>query len=171
MNRKTKGIKKKKSSAIVKVFVLFFFLLYMFVLTDLLLFSFRTPATQNPQISSSDYIQNRTNLTLLKTIKLYLRSANSISVVNILGNIVAFIPMGLFAGIPFKKKRDIFLCAITIALISLLFETIQLLFMVGSFDVDDILLNTIGGVIGFLIIRTIRRGRSHGRSHGRSSAE
>jgi len=33
---------------------------------------------------------------------------------------------------------------------SLLVETIQLVSKVGSFDVDDLLLNTIGGAIGYL---------------------
>ena len=33
-------------------------------------------------------------------------------------------------------------------------EVMQLLTKVGSFDVDDILLNTVGGVLGFLIYMT-----------------
>jgi len=30
-------------------------------------------------------------------------------------------------------------------------ETIQLVWKVGSFDVDDLILNTLGGVIGYLL--------------------
>ena len=44
--------------------------------------------------------------------------------------------------------------------LSLCVEIIQLFTRVGSFDVDDILLNTIGGVLGyiiFLICNGIRR--------------
>jgi len=35
--------------------------------------------------------------------------------------------------------------------LSLLVESIQLVFKVGSFDVDDMLLNTFGGVIGYIV--------------------
>ena len=45
-------------------------------------------------------------------------------------------------------------------LLSLSFETLQLIFKVGSFDVDDLLLNTIGGMLGYLafwILDRIRR--------------
>ena len=35
--------------------------------------------------------------------------------------------------------------------LSLLVELLQLVFKVGSFDVDDMLLNTFGGVIGYIV--------------------
>lgn len=34
---------------------------------------------------------------------------------------------------------------------SLLVETIQLVSKVGSFDVDDLMLNTLGGILGYVI--------------------
>ena len=34
--------------------------------------------------------------------------------------------------------------------LSLLVELLQLVFKVGSFDVDDLLLNTIGGLLGYI---------------------
>jgi glycopeptide antibiotics resistance protein len=40
--------------------------------------------------------------------------------------------------------------------LSLLIEVIQMIFRVGSFDVDDILLNTLGGFLGFMLLRFIR---------------
>ena len=49
--------------------------------------------------------------------------------------------------------------------LSLGVEVMQLLTKVGSFDVDDILLNTVGGVIGFLIYMT---GDLKTRSHVRN---
>lgn len=36
-------------------------------------------------------------------------------------------------------------------LLSLFIECIQLIFRVGSFDVDDLILNTLGGVIGYIV--------------------
>ena len=44
--------------------------------------------------------------------------------------------------------------------ISFCVETFQLITKVGSFDVDDLLLNTVGGILGyiiFVICNTVRR--------------
>lgn len=40
---------------------------------------------------------------------------------------------------------------------SLLVETIQLVCKVGSFDVDDLLLNTVGGILGYLMFAVMDR--------------
>ena len=42
---------------------------------------------------------------------------------------------------------------------SLLVETIQLVSKVGSFDVDDLLLNTTGGILGFLLYKIVQKVR------------
>ncbi|RYZ23901.1 MAG: VanZ family protein, partial [Sphingobacteriales bacterium] len=47
-----------------------------------------------------------------------------------------------------KRLKDIFVGALAL---SLIFEIIQLVFVLGSFDVDDLLLNTIGAGIGYYI--------------------
>ncbi|MEI9808853.1 MAG: VanZ family protein [Bacteroidota bacterium] len=39
----------------------------------------------------------------------------------------------------------------TVFMISLLFETTQLVAGIGVFDVDDLILNTAGGIIGFIL--------------------
>ena len=36
-------------------------------------------------------------------------------------------------------------------------QTIQLVFKVGSFDVDDLFLNTIGGILGFLLYKIVQK--------------
>ena len=149
--------KKQKKSLFGKIFAAIFFILYILVLTDLLLFSFRTPTTLQNTQSFSELLNSRVNLTLFNTIKLYLRSANAASVVNILGNILAFAPMGFFIGFLFKKMRDVFFCTIIVAMTSLVYEAFQILLLVGRFDVDDILLNTIGGILGFCFHRLVRR--------------
>ena len=44
-----------------------------------------------------------------------------------------------------------------ILLLSLIFETIQLLTGLGEFDVDDILLNILGAVIGYMFYHIVVR--------------
>ena len=41
--------------------------------------------------------------------------------------------------------------------LSLVVEILQLVFKVGSLDVDDLILNTIGGLLGFLIYDVVKK--------------
>ena len=72
---------------------------------------------------------------------------------NVLGNILLFVPYGLFIGIylDLDKYSKAFML---VSLASLAIETTQLI--IGRvFDVDDILLNIIGGMLGFYIYRVL----------------
>lgn len=70
---------------------------------------------------------------------------------NIVGNVVCFIPFGTFLPILNRKARNFFMILTLSFEFSFLVECTQLISKVGSFDVDDLFLNTLGGVIGFLI--------------------
>ena len=74
---------------------------------------------------------------------------------NLIGNIIGFVPFGFM--LPLLSKRLLSLKIIVVATfcISFSFEIIQLVFMLGSFDVDDLILNTVGGILGYLIIKLI----------------
>lgn len=74
-------------------------------------------------------------------------------VLNLVGNVVAFIPFGIMLPRLFPRCRKFLLTMLFSFEFSLCVELIQLVGKVGSFDVDDILLNTLGGVLGFLIYR------------------
>ena len=71
--------------------------------------------------------------------------------VNIFGNIGMFIPFGVLLTILFngslKKAFSIFIFGV------LMLEATQLISYRGVFDVDDILLNTIGFLIGYSMIK------------------
>ncbi|MGE7187096.1 VanZ family protein [Peribacillus sp. NPDC006672] len=68
-----------------------------------------------------------------------------------LGNIAAFIPFGilipLLYRVSFRKFISLFVLSI------LILETIQPLTYLGSFDVDDVISNTLGATIGFFAYR------------------
>src|SRR5260221_2601059 len=70
---------------------------------------------------------------------------------NILGNIIGFIPLGVLLPLLFARLKRPGKTIGTVFLISLGFETIQLIFNLGVFDVDDLLLNTLGGAIGYML--------------------
>lgn len=70
---------------------------------------------------------------------------------NLLGNIVAFIPFGCLVPGLFQRCRRP-LCAIACSfLFSFMVEMIQLIAKIGICDVDDMILNTVGGTIGVLL--------------------
>lgn len=76
---------------------------------------------------------------------------------NIGGNIVGFIPLGLLLPFLIPVFRNFFGLTGIVLLISLSFELLQLLGGLGSFDVDDLILNTAGGIAGYILYRLIRR--------------
>lgn len=72
--------------------------------------------------------------------------------INIVGNIVVFMPFGFFIPGLAKRKHGPFLNFLKITgfgfLFSLTVETAQLVSKVGCFDVDDLILNTVGVALG-----------------------
>ena len=71
-------------------------------------------------------------------------------------NVVIFLPLGLYAGILFRRwtfgnKLFFFF------LISFLIESLQFILRVGAFDVSDIITNMLGGIFGLMIFEVIER--------------
>ncbi|MFG6384156.1 MAG: VanZ family protein [Lachnospiraceae bacterium] len=101
------------------------------------------------------------NLELFKEIRRFIIYRHALGtkavLLNLFGNIVAFFPFGFFLPILYPKCRSFLYTVFFSFEFSLLVETIQLVSKVGSFDVDDMLLNTIGGAIGCLIFFWMNR--------------
>jgi len=76
---------------------------------------------------------------------------------NIGGNIVGFIPLGLLLPFLIPVFRNFFALTGMVLLISLSFELMQLVAGLGSFDVDDLILNTAGGIAGYLLYKLLAR--------------
>ncbi|MEK0316686.1 VanZ family protein [Cohnella sp. 56] len=70
------------------------------------------------------------------------------------GNIAAFIPFGIVIPLLFRLSYARFIALFLVAIAAL--ETIQALTYLGSFDVDDIISNTIGASIGYAVYRVSR---------------
>ena len=65
---------------------------------------------------------------------------------NLLGNIICFIPYGFVIPVLSVRCSSFGKILLLSFLASLLVESIQLVSKLGSFDVDDIMLNTLGAV-------------------------
>ena len=72
-------------------------------------------------------------------------------ITNLFGNVIGFIPYGfILPVIAHKCRNGLFIVASGFSL-SLLVETVQLIAKVGCFDVDDLILNTLGAAIGYML--------------------
>lgn len=75
---------------------------------------------------------------------------------NLAGNVLAFVPFGIFLPLLIKSVRAFGKTLLLGFEFSLFVEIVQLFSKVGSFDVDDILLNTLGVVFGYLFFVCVR---------------
>ena len=71
---------------------------------------------------------------------------------NIFGNILAFAPLGLFLPRQFPKINKWYKFFIITSITILLIESLQMITMSGSFDIDDYILNSIGAMVMYFIL-------------------
>lgn len=76
-------------------------------------------------------------------------TVRSFSFGNVVGNIMIFAPIGAYLAL-FKKDKKTLTNLLFVFIASLLTETIQGLFAIGTADIDDIILNCLGGLAGIL---------------------
>ncbi len=132
------------------------FILYIAFLVYFLCFAEWYGRTEIPQ-------GYRYNLVLFKEIMRFIEYREELGVfavfANLFGNILIFVPYGFFISMA-STCRGFFQTLFYSFALSLGVEIFQLFTRVGSFDVDDLMLNTLGGVLGyilFLICNIIRR--------------
>jgi len=98
------------------------------------------------------------NLIPFKTIWEYASRNNHVSFadINILGNIVVFIPYGIYLEV-IKKRKEFTKSLLTVIITSVTIEIVQFLFGLGACDIDDVLLNCCGGIIGIMGYKLLRK--------------
>lgn len=92
------------------------------------------------------------NFVPLKTIFEYLSGyyAWGTAMMNILGNIFIFTPVGLLLPLVFQTKAKKILWLLLLAY-GIMPEILQAIFKSGVFDIDDIILNLLGVMLGYLL--------------------
>lgn len=96
--------------------------------------------------NEKDGIRN-INLIPFRSISPYLRNITEpYAFKNIIANILVFIPLGFFVSN--KNSKNVFKALIICLGVILSIECIQLILKIGFFDIDDIILNFIGALIG-----------------------
>ena len=106
--------------------------------------------------SIKERLNENGNLVPFRTIRNYiaaLKNGNISSVVvkyNLIGNFLLFMPMGFMLPELCKNRGFIITSARILSLI-ILVETVQLITGLGSLDIDDVILNLSGSLIGYTI--------------------
>ena len=98
------------------------------------------------------------NFTPFKEIMRY-KITNRLFIKNVLGNMIMFLPFGFFTSL-YLKSEKITLPLLLTLIASLSIEIVQMI--IGRvFDVDDIMLNLIGGALGYLVYSMFRNMSNH----------
>lgn len=143
------SVLKKMMNVLFYVMVAF----YLFMMADLF---FR----YNLIFDANREIRRSYNLIPFQMIWEYASGSNhlrsSFAVSNILGNVVVFIPFGLFLQ-TIRKHKTFWKGVLIVLATTVAIEAIQYLFGLGASDIDDVLLNTCGGMVGMLVYRLFRR--------------
>ena len=104
-------------------------------------------------------IDLNTNFNPLETVRLYINAIKydyigmEIPLSNLVGNAMLFMPMAVFLPCLFRPMRRFWLFFLTMTLVLVTVEALQLLLACGSCDVDDVLLNLVGTLIVFAILK------------------
>ncbi|MBR2408699.1 MAG: VanZ family protein [Lachnospiraceae bacterium] len=121
------------------------FLAYLLLLAYLLFFS----STYGRTIEMG----YRYNLTPFLEIRRGLKHIETVGyryvLVNIAGNVVAFMPFGFLLPLITERKMNTIKVFFFSLLLTICAESLQLVSRTGAFDVDDLILNTIGGALGY----------------------
>lgn len=137
---------------------MFLFLIYIILLVYFLFFS---EGYGRIAEGMREYHYNLIPFVEIKRFWIYRRQLGYVAAgLNILGNVLGFVPFGFILPIIHSRMNQGLLIVLSGFLLSLGVETIQLITKVGCFDVDDLILNTLGaflGYIGFTICNFIRR--------------
>lgn len=115
------------------------FILYLIVLFYILLFKLGVHFSNMGKMRSINFIP-----------------FNQISMSDMILNVVIFIPLGLYAGVLFKRGNFVKM-PFFFFLISLTIEVLQFIFRLGVADITDVITNTLGGIIGLMLYKLIEK--------------
>ncbi len=103
------------------------------------------------------YFETQVNLIPFESIKCVLGLPFSGIFTNIFGNIGLIIPVSFLLPFAFPKEKSKFILPLLSGVfLSLTAEFLQLYFMCGAFDVDDLILNSLGALIGAAAIYLLK---------------
>lgn len=133
-------IKNKEKLILYKELLMLSFVIYILCLFQVVTFQ------DNVTWSNNNFIPFKEMLRYSLMSRLFFK--------NVIGNMLLFLPFGFFASY-YLKVEKIHLPIILTLVASISIETVQM--CIGRvFDIDDIILNLIGGIIGFFLYHILK---------------
>ena len=74
---------------------------------------------------------------------------------NLFGNVLVFMPLGFLTPLLFSKANSFKRILLMSILVSGCIELSQFILGVGISDIDDVILNVAGGVLGYLVLWSV----------------
>lgn len=123
-----------------------------------------------------NYMETSLNLIPFATIKLYINGLKSDNIsfgyflINIFGNLLMLMPLSFFVPTLIEKIDTFPKLLIFVILFAICIEILQILFLTGSCDIDDVILNVIGAIIAYSIFKSVRKNdKLKEKAHDRNS--
>ncbi len=98
---------------------------------------------------------DRINFVLFKEIDRALSQGGSFFIINIIGNILVFAPIAFYIALLYNKA-NMLKCVLITALCSVFVEICQIP-QDRATDIDDVILNTIGGFVGYILYLAVEK--------------
>lgn len=149
--------RKKRIPAPFRVLTGICFMVYLLLLIKLIVF--KNPLEHSPLAAGTwswDSVRahlETANFIPGHTIRLYLRHwerLGQIAFANLVYNVVAFIPFGIAVPVLLDRRHSFWFTAVSGILFSVAIELTQLITLLGECDIDDVILNGAGAVLGWL---------------------
>ena len=132
---------KKAKFNFTPLIILALFALYLVLLFKITIFRNTNLAVHNVNLIPF--------VTITEYYHFILRGNSFMGFLNILGNIIIFMPFGYITALLFPYMRKPARILVWAAIISLVIEISQFIFACGATDIDDVILNTLGGLAGY----------------------
>ena len=143
--------------------IVFFFFLYLYLLLNVTLFEKgfgRDTLFDGTESSRDYYLRNFVNFRPFHSIwSVYISGlvkgyvSPYYVLLNLLGNVCVFMPMSFFLPMIFKAQRRWYIFLPTLILSVVCVELLQFFFMVGSCDIDDLILNAFGAILLYFVLK------------------
>lgn len=124
-----------------KKIIIISYILYLIMLTWIIVFKFRLDLSSLKYIRSINLVPFKSN-----------GAVNGYSEIFI--NLMLFIPVGIYVRLIFKEKSNLINCVHIIS-ISIIYEILQYVFHIGVSDITDVIMNSLGGIVGMVFISLV----------------
>ena len=155
-------MKNKRENIFLRICCHIIFIIYFILLVKIILFKYRGLISTFDSLFAGELSGFHSfNIipfqSILEFTKLMFSGYFSRGFINIIGNILVFAPFGYFIPLLYKKFQNIITVISAGFFVSVVFEVCQYFLYLGSFDIDDIILNSLGTISGFLFFKLINK--------------